>query len=116
MRVLAFSRKPRPSGRGRFTKDLCSVFGVKKLTDLVGKKCYALRCFDELHTPIEALEAPSGARFVLTTWRKKHFPETKDPLAGKRESIEGNISFLQRRVAEEKTRLAELDKNYHEWS
>jgi hypothetical protein len=98
-----------------FIKSVCGVFGVKKLDDLVGKECYALRCFEEMHTPIEALEAPSGKRFVLTAWRKKHFPETKDPLTGKRESIEGNISFLQRRVAEEKTRLAHLDNKYHEW-
>jgi len=66
-----------------FIADLCTIFCVKALEDLKGKRI-VLRCFRELNEPIEALQAPSGQVFALTTWRKKHYPEALDPLAAEK--------------------------------
>jgi len=95
-----------------FATDLCTTFGVKRLSDLHGKSCVALYCFDGLHEPIEALEAPSGRRFVITEWRRKHSPNTLDRLTDRKESIKREIAFLKRRIHEEEAKLRRADAEY----
>jgi len=50
-----------------FTKDICNVFGVNDYNDLVGKECYALRCFEGWNESIEGLETLDGKRFTITS-------------------------------------------------
>jgi hypothetical protein len=95
-----------------FVTDLCATFSVKRLADLQGKSCVALYCFDGLNEPIEALEAPNGKRFVITDWRRKHFPDTLDRLADRKVSIEREIAFLKRRIREEQAKLKCVDAEY----
>jgi hypothetical protein len=81
-----------------FAADLCAVFGVERLKDLRGKPCYALRCFPRSH--IEGLEAPGGKRFVITNWRRKHWPHTPAPLAVELKKLRDEAVQLRRRAAE----------------
>jgi hypothetical protein len=96
-----------------FVADLCAAFDVKHLEDLKGKACVAHYCFDGLNEPIEALEAPSGKRFVITNWRRKHFLNTPDRLTSRKASIEREIVFLKRRIREEEAKLKCADAAYH---
>ena len=99
-----------------FVADLCTVFDVKKLKELVGKKCYALRCFDDFDANIEGLESVSGARFTIWDWRKKHFPkEAKSPLELRTRSLQQRIASAKRQIREAESDLADLKSHYHEW-
>lgn len=92
-----------------FAADLCAVFDVKQLKDLRGKPCYALRCF--AHDHIEGLETPSGKRFVLTTWRRKYWPEAPSPLVARLRSLRDEAAQFRRHASEldaEGDRLPEL--------
>lgn len=95
-----------------FAADLCATFGVGKLDDLRGKRCTALRCFPYNNEPIEGLEAPDGRRFILTAWRRRHYPDTLTPLNERSESIRGDIVRLKLQIAERTTLLARLAADY----
>jgi hypothetical protein len=98
-----------------FVRGLCDVFGVAKLDKLVGKKCYALRCSTEWNTPIEGLETESGRRFLLTEWRKKHFPETKSALEDERNRLKHNLESVQVRENRIREQLRTLDARHKTW-
>lgn len=111
-----------------FAAALCALFGVPfespdSLNQLIGRRCWALRCFDENNTPIEGLEviwnlglkAEHAQRFTLTGWRRKHFPETLDVLTAETHRIEREIAWAKRRLAEEEERLRTARSRYHSW-
>lgn len=99
-----------------YTKDLCAAFGVKTIEDLAGKKCYALKSFSGWNEPIEGIEsADTGCRFLHNRWRKKHFMDTTDVLSNRKKSVENEISFLNRRLDEEKLKLTKLSKDFVDW-
>lgn len=98
-----------------FVACLCRTFGVATLDGLKGKACYALRCFDSLSTQIEGLEAETGARFMLTSWRRRHWPETKSPLEEARASLESTLDHLRRRLAETSRDLNSVSSRYFDW-
>jgi hypothetical protein len=95
-----------------FVVDLCTTFGVKRLQDLHGRRCIALRCFGYNNELIEALEAPDGKRFVLTAWRRKHDPDAPTPLEARSQQVEREIALLERRLVEERARLRRLSAEY----
>lgn len=99
-----------------FVDNLCTIFGVSKLEQLKGRNCYALRCFDEWNALIEGLEAdgPAGT-FLLTKWRRRHRPETKNPLEEKREALVSRAQDLARQVSENAAAIARLDASYTDW-
>lgn len=99
-----------------YVRSICELFAVERLDDVIGKPCIALRCFTEWNTPIEGLEVPDGRRFILTAWRRKHFPQTEDPLTAKTGRIRQEIVFLERRLREETNALRTVTSNYHEWT
>lgn len=101
-----------------FVADLCATFGVEKLEDLKGRKCCALRCFDEWGAQIEGLEsADTDARFTLTAWRKKTLGANKSRTPLERELIDAHqkITQLERRIADEKRRIATIPYEYVSW-
>lgn len=99
-----------------FVERLCSTFSVRDLRALNGLPVFALRCFGGWNESIEGLEAESGQRFILTEWRRRHFPSSLDPLQQARESGERTIASCQRRIADERKRLAQLDADYTAWA
>lgn len=103
--------------RRSFVSDLCKVFDVSQPEELVGRKCYALRCFGVHNEPIEGLEeALTGKRFVMTDWIKKHQPETKDVLTRTKEALQTQIAQLEARIKRDKQHLKTIHKGYVDWS
>ena len=98
-----------------FIKDLCNTFGVSELKDLVGKKYFALRCFGFWNDAIEGLEAEDGKRFTITSWRKKHFCDVKDPLENRIQNIKSDIFSGLRRVKSSREELKTVKKDYTDW-
>lgn len=98
-----------------FLRELCAVFDVADWRGLEGKECHALRCFPINNEPIEGLEAPSGKRFLLTEWRRKHWPETPDVLTRRKESVESTIAWARRRLREEIAHRDRLESIYLPW-
>lgn len=95
-----------------FVRDLCATFAVTNLDDLRGRSCYALRCFDGLNEPIEALESARGRRFIISAWRRKHYPDSPNPLAARKAHIQNDIALYTKRIAEARQRLERLDAEY----
>jgi hypothetical protein len=99
-----------------FLHELCDVFDVHDHELLKGQECYALRNFEHYNCPIEGLEAMSGKRFTLTAFIRKHWPDkAQSPLERERQRHEQEIVFLQRRLKEERSRLACVDEGYVDW-
>lgn len=101
-----------------FVTDLCATFSVEKFEDLKGKKCCALRCFDNWGAEIEGLEsADTDRRFTLTAWRKKTFKlkDVRTPLERELINAHRRVAQLERSVADEKRRVATISDEYTPW-
>jgi len=99
-----------------YVHDLCATFGVRGMDELVGKECYALYSFGEYNELIEGLEsADTGKRFLHNAWRKKLAPDTRSILDQKRENLENDIAWAERRAAESRQRLQELSASFVDW-
>jgi len=98
-----------------FVQDLCAVFDVSTLADLVGKTCYVLYSFPYWNEPIEGLETEHGRRFTLTYWRKKHFPKSLDPLTAQKESLRHRIQWAEQEAARAKKALTEVAADFVDW-
>jgi hypothetical protein len=95
-----------------FIEDLCRVFGVSALDELRGKPCVAYRCYPYNNELIEALEASSGARFVLTDWRRKHWPDALNPKERRREQLRQEERRLRARLKELGADLDRAEQDY----
>ncbi|MBX3216911.1 MAG: hypothetical protein KF850_33070 [Labilithrix sp.] len=103
--------------REKWNAELCALFGVSKLDELVGKRCWALRCFSGWNEPIEGLENAEGQRFVATDFFRRHLSKpVESVIAKRRESIESSIASLTRRINDETRILARLESDYVEWA
>lgn len=100
-----------------FHLSLCQTFNIYDIKNLVGKECYVLRSFDSYNEYIEGLEAiPSGKRFTLTAWRKKHFPsKTVSKLEERTNSLKSSIESYKRRIREIQAQLKNLKNIYVDW-
>jgi hypothetical protein len=98
-----------------FIKEICNLFEVTNINDIVGKKCYALRCFDHFGSNIEGLMV-GKKKFTLTSWRRKHWPdETKTPLETKIDRLYSDIRWAERRIVEAKKELMVVKNKYVDW-
>lgn len=98
-----------------YLADLCARFGVSDVEALVGRKCYALRCFRG--GSIEGVESETGGRFTLTDWRRKHWPErATTPLDDRREVLHRSIESAAERIKQASRDLVNLGSEYHAWS
>ncbi len=99
-----------------FVKSLCDTFGVESKDQLVGLSCFALRCWAIHNEPIEGLEATSGKRFILTTWRRRHFPnKTQSVLELRYEKKLRHLESTRNRVRELEHELTYLPQGYIDW-
>lgn len=100
----------------RFNKALCETFDVRRVEQLVGMGCYALRCWGFHNDFIEGLETlDGGKRFTITGWRRKEGIFQKTPLEMRRESMEKEIAGLKRRIISIEEDLAGIDAGYVDW-
>src|SRR5437762_1056285 len=85
--------------RDEWIAELCALFGVSSLKDLVGKHCWALRSFSDWNENIEGVENTDGRRFTATAFFRKRQPEkTIGVLERRRESLVSCVASLARRM------------------
>lgn len=96
--------------------EICKLFGVDKFDDIVGKNCWALRCFPGFGESIEGLEGQDGQRFTATSFFRRHLGRPVESVLEKRRADHiRTIAQLTRRVNDETDRLAKLDAKYVDW-
>lgn len=98
-----------------FRAELSALFGVRFLHDAKGRECFALRCFDLMHEPIEGFEV-DGKRWLRTDFLKRFFRTMPNRLEQRKQSSRLEIMHFTRRIEEEKQLLSELDGMFHDWS
>jgi len=98
-----------------FLADLCATFEVDNVDDMVGKECYVLKCFGYNNDYIEGLESISGKRMTLTSWRKKHFPDTLSPLDVEIKRIGSRITQAQNTINTAIQDLSTVQSRYTDW-
>lgn len=75
-----------------------------------------MRSFTTWGATIEGIETLDGKKFTITKWRKKHFPETKNPLDDKKQSILRSIESFKRRISDLEEDLKNIDSEYVNWT
>ncbi len=102
-----------------FIAAMCQAFGAENPDGLIGKRCFALYSFppepDWWGRPAGLESADTGRRFVFHVWEKKWHPDKKSPIVERRETLEGNINFHQKQIAEHVLALLNLDADYTDW-
>jgi len=99
-----------------FREELAAFFGVRWIHDAVGRRCFALRCFDINHEPIEGFEV-DGKRWLLTDFRRRFWPDgAVTRLDQRAQACRDEIRFFRRRIAEEEAILAKLGTMFVDWS
>ena len=99
-----------------FVNSLMQPFNADYVEDLVGKKCYALRCWGHHNDSIVGLESfDTGRRFTIDGWRKKMGFKFKNPLESRRDSLNLDIDSARRRIKECEKTLKTLEDNYIDW-
>lgn len=112
---LAFSD---PNKGVHFVNSLCSIFDINEVGPDVNwvlrdRRCIALRCFGNFSDPIEGLENPeNGKKFTITEWCRIFDKDAPDPLQRQQQEIRNKISYLERRLREEKIELSEIAAVY----
>jgi len=97
------------------TDELCKLFGAKHIQQIVGRECFALRCFDRWAERIEGLEV-EGKRFTRTALARRHWPEkAKSRIEEERASLFLDIEYLTRRIVAMAERLSNIDSAYVDW-
>ena len=107
-----------------FVKSVCETFSLsfsddlqKSLKQMVGLRCFGLYCFGKHNESIEGLEdMVTGRRFLLTQWRRKHFPKkTPSPLEAARNELKSQIVNAWAVVKRAEAELKDLDNKYYDW-
>ena len=107
-----------------FVKNMCETFNLpfsddlqKSLKQMVGLRCFGLYCFGKHNESIEGLEdMVTGRRFLLTQWRRKHFPKkTPSPLEAARNELKSQIVNAWAVVKRGEAELKDLDNKYYDW-
>jgi hypothetical protein len=92
----------------QFVWEVCDVFGLADPERLVGQACVALYSESPWST-IEGIEAPSGRRFTIKGYRRRHYPDQAlTPTEERRARLVSMIASHERRLAEYRAELATL--------
>ena len=88
-----------------FLREVCEVFGHQDPERLNGQECLALYS-ESPWASIEGIEAPSGKRFTIKSFRRRHYPKhAPTPTEARRASLESRIASHERRIAEDRAEL-----------
>lgn len=113
--VLGTIDKPAPELMKSYVADLCAAFDAQDLERLAGMKCDVLFSFPGWNGTIEGLEGPTGKRFTITGWRRKHFPDTKTPLQQRIEDLEQSRVQAKRTIAGVALALSKVEREFVDW-
>jgi len=92
-----------------FIWDLCKVFGVPLLRNLVDRPCVAYYAIDR--GSIDALGPPDRPPFELYEWRRKHWPDqTLHPVDAEILHLSTTIASLKQQVKDFEQRIRMLRK------
>ena len=108
---LAFNKN-----RKTYIEMLCDTFGVSSLDQLVGKKCYALRCFSTWNQHIEGLESvDTSKRFTMTNYRRREGFDAPSPLDEAIKDIQGEVTRALEVLTKADARIKAIKADYREW-
>lgn len=97
-----------------FYRQVCRLFGVNELPEIIGKRCSGLYCFGYNNETIEGLETERG-RLTITGFARKYDPSVKSPLDREKERHYNDIKWAERRIFESARKLKTLDQEYKSW-
>ena len=97
-----------------FVAEISATFG-KPFNELAGTRCWGLWNRGENNETMAGVESQNGERFVIQTFRRKHWPETPSALGAAAESIQARIDQLTWQLADEHRKLTELEGNFMDW-
>lgn len=96
--------------------EICDVFEVTDVRQLVGKKCNVLRHFSEWNAAIDGIEVPeTGKIWLMAKFLERNGFKTKDAFDKKVASIKSNIEHLKLQVAEQEEILKTIASRYETW-
>lgn len=100
-----------------FTNQLLWVFRKQILGELQGQRCFALYAFGEHNEPIEGIECKeTKLRLIRTTWARKFWAKVvHTPLENERRRLEIEIEHAERKIADYKQRLTQIDDEFVDW-
>lgn len=95
--------------------ELCALFRVDKIEDVVGRQCFVLRSWPSWGERIEGLEV-DGRRFTITGFCRKHWPDkTKSRLECREIELRDDIDRHAMRIRECVQRLVNVRDGYVDW-
>jgi len=94
--------------------EICTLFGVKHINEVVSKTCFVLRCFEENNCPIEGLEV-DGRRLTHTGFLRRHSKDPGTVLDREQNRLRGEVQWAQRRKEQAEKRLIEVTNEYVDW-
>lgn len=97
---------------------LCVTFGVERLPELKGKKCFVLRHFGSNNDTIVGLESVNtGLRFTIYAFRKdmKLAGGNRTGLQVTVERLERELAYAEQQFLTAKADLSNVHKLFKEW-
>lgn len=96
-------------------REVCDLFGITKVEQLVGRQCFALRSFPYWSEQIEGFEA-DGRRWTKTGCVRRHAPEhARNPLETREEEKRAHIVALAEDVQRLTNDLRKLRSDFVDW-
>lgn len=105
-------------------KEICRLFDVKKIDDIVGKKCFVLYSFTAMHSMIEGFETLDGKVYTTRDHYVKVYPDHEHVTAYKSECdrVDSDISHAKEQLRRLPFKIEELENkkrnlkvDYVEW-
>lgn len=96
--------------------EVCELFGVSKVEQLVGRQCFALRAWPYSNEAIEGFEV-DGRRWTRSDCVRRHAPDHfKDPLKDREEQARERINSLTVQIQTQTNDLARLCSDFVDWT
>lgn len=96
-------------------REVCELFGVSKVEQLVGRQCFALRCFPYWSEQIEGFEV-DGRRWTKTGCVRRHAPShARNPLEAREEDTRAHIAALAENIQRQTDDLRKLRSDFVDW-
>ncbi len=98
-----------------YVMQLCALFGVCSYTELVGKRCYALRSFSHNNARIHGLETLAGLRFLRHVWARQRGLFSGSVLQHELKQSRDELSNLEQRRRKLERQVNALIEDFVDW-
>lgn len=99
----------------KMVEEVCALFGVQTVDQLVGRQCFVLRNFPYWNESIEGFEV-DGKRWTRTGCVRRHAPEhARDPLEAREEGVRAHIAALAESIQRQTNELRKLRGDFVAW-